>query len=265
MGKYKLAVVQMDTQAEKAENLQKMKTYIEQAVEQGAQLVCFPEMVNIQSPALSHLERSEMIGGKTTIFISQLAKKYGIWICLGTILEEIEGEEKVFNTSILFGRDGKIKATYRKRHTFDISMADGREYRESDTVKPGQEKVLLDTDLGKIGFGICYDLRFPEQFREMSLEGMKVLLLPASFTKETGMAHWDTLVRARAIENGCYVLACNQCGQKMEYEAYGHSMIIDPWGNILAKAEYQEELLVAEIDLDYVDQIRMQIPSTISI
>lgn len=268
--KYKAAVVQMDTGKDKQENLYKIKHFVEEAVLSGASLVCFPEMVNIQDASLSHLERAERLTDSRTIgYVSELAKKYGIFICLGTILEWVQDKEsqadmeKVYNTSVLFGVDGEIITMYRKCHLFDISTEDGKEYKESDTVKPGEMIVNTETKLGNLGIAICYDLRFPEQFRTMTRSGMQVLLLPASFTKETGMAHWETLIRARAIENGCYVLASNQCGEKMEYEAYGHSMIVDPWGRVLAKADMSETILYGEIDLDYVSQVRNQLPSTI--
>lgn len=260
---YTVAVAQINTGNQKKENLKKIEQMVQTAVAKGARLVCFPEMVNIQSEHLSHMERAEEIPGKTSGFLSNLAREHHVWICGGTILEIVPGEEKVFNTSLLFDCNGTLAAKYRKRHTFDITMEDGREFRESNTVKAGEEIVLAETEIGKLGFGICYDLRFPEQYREMTKHGMEVLLLPASFTKETGEAHWETLLRARAIENGCYVLASNQCGQKVGYEAFGHSMIVDPWGRVLAKASDEETILYAQVDLSYVEQVRKLIPSTI--
>ncbi len=260
---YTVAVAQINTGNCKEENFKKIENMVKIAVAKGVRLVCFPEMVNIQSAQLSHMERGEAIPGETSDFFANLARKHHVWICGGTILEIVQGEEKVFNTSLLFDGNGTIVARYRKRHTFDITMEDGRAFRESDTVKVGENMVLAETEIGKLGFGICYDLRFPEQYREMSKNGMEVLLLPASFTKETGEAHWETLLRARAIENGCYVLASNQCGQKIGYEAFGHSMIVDPWGRVLAQASEQETILYAEIDISYVEQVRTQIPSTV--
>lgn len=263
MNKYKVAVAQIHTDEDKASNLAKMEKMIDRASESGAKLICFSEMINIQSPNLKPYEMSESIGGETISFLSGLAAKYNIWICCGSIFESIPGKQKAYNTSVLLSDEGEIKAVYRKRHTFDITLPDGRATNESDTIEPGDEIVSVDTVLGHIGLAICYDLRFPEQFREMTGKGMQVLLLPASFVAQTGKYHWEPLLRARAIENGCYVLASNQYGSVGKHDAYGHSMIINPWGEILAQADEDEELLFAEIDIDNVDTVRRQIPSTV--
>lgn len=264
MNQHRVAVVQMDTTENLKDNLKKIELMVERAVKDRAELVCFPEMVNIQTGELTAKEKSEPLAGKTISLFKELAGKHGIWICCGTILETIENDDKVYNTAVLVGRDGTIKATYSKRHTFDITMKDGYEYRESDTVKAGEKITVVDTPFGRVGFGICYDLRFPEQFREMTAMGMEILILPACFTKETGKAHWDTLVRARAIENGCYILASDQCGFKYNGDSYGHSMIVDPWGEVIKVADEEENILVADIDLDYVAGVREQIPATVN-
>ena len=155
---------------------------------------------------------------------------------------------------------GELAARYRKLHPFDVVIPNGPEHRESRQVCPGREIVTVDTgEVGKLGLAICYDLRFGELFRLMALEGAQILLEPANFTMPTGKDHWEVLLRARSIENGCYVLAPAQCGQKPDFQAYGNAMIVDPWGTVIARASDRTQVVTAEIDLDYVAQVRRQL------
>lgn len=179
----------------------------------------------------------------------------------GSITEEIPGERRSYNTSVFIGPDGNVLAQYRKLHTFDITLADGTEFRESDRVCPGDQIVTVPTQLGIFGMSVCYDVRFPELYRLLALNGAQLFFVPASFTAETGAAHWETLLRARAIENGCYVIAAGQTGKKPAYTAYGHSMLVDPWGNVTVQAETEPGIFYGEIDLDLVRKIRSQMPS----
>lgn len=171
------------------------------------------------------------------------------------------GRRRAYNTSILLGPDGGILAKYRKIHTFDVTLPDGTVCNESERVCPGKEIVVVDTELGRLGFAICYDLRFPELFRAMALAGAQVIFLPADFTRPTGKDHWEPLLRARAIENGCYVIAAGQTGKKPRYEANGNSMIVDPWGTVRARAQEETGVIYGEIDLDYLEEVRRKIPS----
>ena len=157
--------------------------------------------------------------------------------------------------------DGEIIAVYRKLHTFDITMPDGTAADESARIRPGSEIVTVDTALGRFGLSICYDIRFPELYRIMALEGAEVIFTPASFTMQTGKDHWETILRTRAIENGCYIVAADQYGQKARFMAYGNSMVVDPWGTVIARARDKMGIIYAEIDLDYVKEIRQKMPS----
>ena len=161
---------------------------------------------------------------------------------------------------MLFSPEGRCVAAYRKLHMFDVNVEDGPSYRESDEIIPGATVCLADTDLGRLGLSICYDLRFPQLYRLMADNGAEVLIVSANFTDSTGEAHWEPLLRARAIENTCYVLACGQCGQKPAFKAHGHSMVIDPWGRILAEAGEKEEILYADISSEVLKKTRKQIP-----
>lgn len=254
------ALVQMDTGSNLETNLKYAIDAIEKAVAKGAKLVCFPETMNIQSVDHMTDEMAEIIKEQTMEVFQTKAKEYGIFLHCGSFYKKLEEEEKYSNTSILWGPDGSILAEYSKLHMFDVDLEDGTVCKESQNVKAGEEIVVVDTELGKIGFAICYDIRFPELFRKMMEMGAEVLIISASFTKTTGKQHWEPLLRARAIENQVYVLATNQTGKKPKFEAYGHSMAIDPWGNILTEAGIGATILYAEIDLDREEDIRRQIP-----
>lgn len=169
-----------------------------------------------------------------------------------------------YNTSVIIDPEGKIIATYRKLHTFDVTLPDGTVCDESTRVHPGKEIVTVDTPLGKLGMSICYDIRFCELYRIMALEGAQVIFTPASFTMPTGKDHWEPILRTRAIENGCYIVAADQIGQKARFFAYGNSMVVDPWGTIVARASDRAGVIYAVIDLDYLDAVRAKIPSLLN-
>ena len=258
MRKFVAAAVQMDTGNDKTYNLQQMMWYIEEAAERGADLVAFPEVVTILSEDAIY---AETIPGPTTELLTQKAKEYGIWIHGGSISEQNPDGQRTYNTSVLISPAGEMVATYRKLHNFDMTLPDGNCVRESDNKEPGDAIVTVETELGCIGFAICYDLRFPELFRMLRLKGADVIVLPANFTMPTGKDHWEPLLRARAIENGVYIIAPNQIGRKEKFTAYGNSMIIDPWGTVVARASDQAGIILAEIDLDYLQQVRQKNPS----
>ncbi len=258
MEHYTVAVVQMDTQNDKQYNLQQMGRYIDEAAGKGAALVAFPEVVNILSELPEH---AESIPGPTTNLLAEKAKAHHIWIHGGSISEVNPNGTRTYNTSVLINPDGKIEGMYRKLHNFDMTLPDGSSVRESDNKEPGNAIVTVQTELGCVGFAICYDMRFPELFRLMRLAGAEIIFLPANFTKPTGQAHWEPILRSRAIENGVYIIAPNQTGEKEKFTAYGNSMIIDPWGTILVRAGEEPGLIFAEIDLAYLKQVREKNPS----
>lgn len=258
MRKYMVAVVQMDTQNDKEANWAQIADYIDEAAEKGAKLVAFPEVVNILS---EEPEFAEMIPGPTTELFMQKAKEHGIWVHGGSISEVNPEGERTYNTTVLINPQGEIAARYSKLHNFDMTLPDGSCVRESDKKEPGKEITTVQTELGHLAFAICYDMRFPELFRLMTLQGAEVIFLPANFTMPTGKDHWEPILRARAIENGCYIIAPNQTGVKEKFTAYGNSMVVDPWGAVIARASDKPGVILAEIDLDYLDAVRKRNPS----
>lgn len=261
MNKYMIAVVQMDTQNDKGENLRQACAFIDEAAGHGVKMICFPEVMNLIGRNVGEGGGKETVPGYTTNRLSKKAIEHQVYIHAGSITEEIPRERRSRNTSIMISPEGEVLAAYRKLHMFDITLSDGTAFNESDKVEPGNEIVTVDTELGIFGMSICYDIRFPELYRIMAARGAQILLTPASFTMPTGKDHWEPLLRARAIENGCYVVAAGQIGAKPNYPAFGNSMVIDPWGTVIARAKDKPGLTYAEIDLDYLDQIRKQIPS----
>ncbi len=259
--KYKIAVVQMDSQNDKGKNVADALRYIDEAVANGAKLVSFPEVMNLVGTNVGEGGGHEDIPGYTTEKLAAKAKEHGIYIHSGSFAENIPGEERAYNTSVIINPNGEIIAKYHKIHTFDVTLPDGTVADESARIHPGDEIVTVDTELGKMGMAICYDIRFPELFRIMALDGAQVIFTPANFTMPTGKDHWEPILRTRAIENGCYIVAADQIGKKTRFTAYGNSMVIDPWGTIVARARDEAGILYAEIDLDYVDRIRGKMPS----
>lgn len=259
--KYMIAMVQMDSQNDKGENLRQACAWIDEAAARGAKVVCFPEVMNLIGKNVGEGGGREQIPGYTTEILCKKAAEHGIYIHGGSITEDLEGERRSANTSVFISPEGTILASYSKLHMFDITLADGTPFNESARVRPGQEIVTVETELGIFGMSICYDVRFPELYRLMALRGAQVIFVPSSFTMPTGKDHWEPLLRARAIENGCYIVAPGQIGTKPAYTAYGNSLVADPWGTVIARAKDMPGVIYAEIDLDYLDKIREQIPS----
>ncbi len=258
--RFKVAVVQMDSGANKEDNLRAMAAYIDEAAAAGAKVICFPEGANQIAVPVEPFE-FECVPGNTTNLLAQKAYNYNVYIHGGSIHEHIEGDDRAYNTSIIVSPEDEVIACYRKLHIFDVALSDGTTSEESTRILPGDDVVVALTPLGRWGSTICYDLRFPELFRMMALLGAQVIFVPANFTQATGQDHWEVLLRARAIENGCYIVAADQCGTKPEFVAYGHSMIIDPWGNVLAEASQDKpEIIYADIDLARVQEVREQLP-----
>lgn len=260
MRKFNVAVIQLDTQNNKPENLTTIAKFIEEAAQRGAAMVSLPEVMNLIGPNVGEGGGPEPIPGPTTDLLCKLAKQHQIFIHGGSIAELIPAEQRYYNTTVMINDQGEIIATYRKIHTFDVTLPDGTEIQECERVHPGSDIVTVDTKYGKLGFSICYDIRFPELYRALTLKGAELIFTPANFTMPTGMAHWDPILRARAIENGCYIIAAAQIGKKEKFIAYGNSLIVDPWGTVIARANDEPGVTMADINLDYLDKVRARLP-----
>lgn len=252
--KYKIAVVQLHTSSQLKDNLAKIEKFIRLAAQEGAKLIAFPEVMNVIETHVPSYSESD--GGETFRLLSHLAKTLGVYIHGGSWSDTIPASKKHYNTSYLFDDKGVVVGKYRKIHTFDITDPSGQVYRESDTVTSGQEVVVVETPLGKLGFAICYDLRFPELHRLLALKGAEIIFNPSDFNLMTGKDHWEVLLRARAIENGVYMIAADQFGQNAKMLAYGNSLVVNPWGTVIARAGDDEQILYADIDLDSLADIR---------
>nr|WP_321501672.1 carbon-nitrogen hydrolase family protein [uncultured Dethiosulfovibrio sp.] len=257
----KIAIAQMDSGPHKEINLQKMEGMISEASKQGASFVAFPE-TSIVMPATGEDREadSEEVSGPSISRLSEAAKEAGIWVHCGSFPERIEGDKRSYNTSVVISPEGKIAGIYRKIHLFDIDMEGGPSVMESVSYAPGKDVVTVETDIGTLGLSICYDLRFPELFRMLVLKGARILMVPACFTADTGKEHWEPLLRARAIENQCYVLAPAQTGMKPRYRAHGKSLVVDPWGTITACKADGEGIILSEVDMGRVESIRHSVP-----
>lgn len=257
----KIAIAQMDSGPHKEINLQKMEGMISEAAKQGVSFVAFPE-TSIVMPATGEDREadSEDIHGPSIARLSEAAKEAGIWLHCGSMPERIEGDKRSYNTSVVISPKGVIVGIYRKIHLFDIDMEGGPSVMESVSYAPGKDVVTVETDIGTLGLSICYDLRFPELFRMLVLNGARILVVPACFTADTGKEHWEPLLRARAIENQCYVLAPAQTGMKPRYRAHGKSLVVDPWGTITACKADGEGLILSEVDMGRVESIRHSVP-----
>ena len=256
MRKYIAAVAQIDTTAPWAENMGRIEGYIDDAASRGAKLIAFPESF---SQYLGGRTPTEALDASPTVErMAAKAKEHSMWVLCGSIFTPSGKDARRSNTSVLLSPAGEIAATYEKMHMFDVTLPDGTTRLESDRFRPGDRIVTLDTELGCLGLSVCFDVRFPELYRIMALRGAQVLLIPSMFTKPTGRLCWEVLLRARAVENGCYVIAPNQIDGR--FGSYGHSMIVDPSGKILCQIEEEEGIATAEIDLDELDRVRRDMP-----
>jgi deaminated glutathione amidase len=256
------AAVQLNSTADNERNLESADRLTRAAAADGAELVVLPEKFNVIGGDEQLLAGAEPLDGRSMTWARETARELGIDLVAGSIAERRSEGEKLSNTSVHVGPDGEIKATYRKIHMFDVVVG-GIEYRESATEEPGEDIVLSETAQGSpLGLTICYDLRFPELFRILAVRGARVFALPAAFTKITGQAHWEILVRARAIENQAFVVAADQVGRHGDgKESFGASMIVDPWGEVLARAADGEGFVAADLDTERQDTIRGDLPS----
>jgi len=256
----RIGVVQMDSKADKKANLNRARELIEEAVARGASLIALPESFNYMGPAQDEWAAAETVPGPTSQVLASLAKEYGIWLHGGSLLEKIPGGAKMYNTTVVFDPRGEIAARYRKIHLFDIAIKDGPAVKESDNKASGDAIVIFSAGGVKVGLTICYDMRFPELYRILTLKGAKIIIVPSAYTSFTGKDHWEPILRTRAIENQIYIVAPAQFGTKPGFQTYGHSLIIDPWGTVVADAQDAEAVLVADLDMRYLESIRRQIP-----
>ena len=260
-----VAAVQMASGPNVKANLEEAERLIKTAVQQDAELVVLPE--NFAIMGLTETDKvaiAEKPGdGQIQQFLSQQAQKRGIWIVGGTVPIQSGVAGKVYSTSLLYNDSGEVVARYDKLHLFDVVLEDSNEsYNESETIEPGDDVVVVDTPFGKLGMAVCYDLRFPELFRVMADLGMEICVLPSAFTNLTGRAHWESLLRARAIENLCYMIAPDQGGyHKNGRETYGDSMIVDPWGVVLNRLPHGTGVVVSSIDLEKLRKTRQNFPA----
>ncbi|MBR0598997.1 carbon-nitrogen hydrolase family protein [Sinanaerobacter chloroacetimidivorans] len=257
--KFQLALCQMKVVMDKSVNLKTAERMIREASKNGAQVIALPEMFNCPYSNKYFREYGEPENGETCKMLSSLAKELKVTIIGGSIPEL--AEDRVYNTSYSFSKDGEMIGKHRKIHLFDIDVKGGIRFKESETLTAGNEITMFDTEFCKIGVAICYDVRFPELFRKMTLAGAKLIVLPGAFNMTTGPAHWDLTMRARALDNQIYFAAVSPARDtEGPYQAYGSSCVANPWGEFCGKADAREAIVYSEIDLEYLDDIRNQLP-----
>jgi deaminated glutathione amidase len=260
------AAIQMASSPNVNFNLLEADKLIAEAARAGAKLVALPENFALMGESITDkLTHKEVDGegGPIQHFLSETAKKYGVWIVAGTVPLAADTADKIRAACLVYNDQGERVARYDKVHLFDVHVPDTDEvYRESDTIEAGNGALVIDTPFGKLGIAICYDLRFPEMIRTLQQQGLQILVVPSAFTAQTGAAHWEVLLRARAIENLCYVIAPNQGGFHLNgRQTFGHSMIIDPWGVVLACQKTGGGFVSAEIDLEKLEKMRAAFPA----
>ncbi len=265
-GVLRVACVQMNSQADVAANVRAALGLVEAAADQGARLVALPETWAFKGGREDMLATAEAPDGPSNRALADLAARRGMWLLAGSLYEPASSGERVYNTSALFDPAGVLRAVYRKIHLFDAT-SEAVAYRESDEVAAGEDIVTAEIDTAegvpvRLGLSICYDLRFPGLYTSLALRGARVLCVPAAFTAYTGAAHWEVLLRARAIETGSFVLAPDQIGEHLPgRECFGNSMIVDPWGVVLARVDDGIGVCVADLHLARLDEVRAQVPS----
>jgi predicted amidohydrolase len=262
----RVAVCQLNARDDREANLQVARDLLERAAAAGADLAVLPEYVDYLGPAAG-APKPEPVDGEFASFFSDAARELGIWVHAGSFHEVGPDPSRTYNTTLVFGRDGALAVAYRKIHLYDVEIPGRVSYQESRSVAPGVSTVVVPVDGVQVGLSICYDLRFPELYRRLAVAGASVLVVPAAFMLHTGRDHWEVLLRARAIENQCYVLAAAQIG---DHEAgggsarrtcFGRSMVVDPWGTVLAQAPDVTGVTIADLDMDRLATIRAELPS----
>lgn len=257
-----VGLVQTNSQDDKQANITEVLAGIDRAAEMGARFVSLPELWSYLGPGAGKSDTAEQIPGDLTRVLADKARERDVYLHAGSILEQASGQDKLFNTTVVFDPSGEIVASYRKMHLFDVDIAGETSYRESDSIEPGEEIVTFDLDGIRVGLAICYDVRFPELFRILALRGAEIIMLPAAFTMMTGKDHWEPLIRARAIENTVFMIAAAQVGQHPPGRAcFGRSMVVDPWGVVIAQAGDIPTVITSTLEMDELNRVRKQIPS----
>ena len=260
MEKIKIAAIQMSTVADKMENVRTVKTYLEKIKDENPDFVILPEMFCCPYQTENFPIYAEKEGGPVWQQLSGYAKQYGIYL-IGGSMPEKDAEGNVYNTSYIFDREGKQIGKHRKVHLFDIDVKGGQTFKESDTLTAGDSDTVFDTEFGKIGVMLCFDIRFPELSRMMVNDGVKVIFVPAAFNMTTGPAHLELSFRTRALDNQIYMVGCAPARDvSAGYISWGHSIVTDPWGRVTGMLDENEGILLAELDMDYEEQVREELP-----
>lgn len=262
MKKILTAAIQLNAGSDKSQNIENATKLITKAARKGAQLIALPEVFNWRGSSKEIKRHCESIPGPTSMKMAELAASLKIFLLCGSIIESNPQSPKPFNTSFLLNPRGDIVAYYRKIHLFKVTISGKVSIDEKSMYSAGNRIKTVTTPFGTAGFTICYDLRFPELYRTLADKVAKIIFVPSAFTFETGKAHWEVLLRARAIENQVYIIAPNQYGKDpLGNNNYGHSMIVDPWGTIIAQCSNSEKIIYGELDLAYLQKVRKELPS----
>lgn len=257
----RVAMCQVNARDDRAANLKTARELLERAAAGGADFAMLPEYVDYLGPSSGEPERQTVTGVFATYF-SEIARELGMWVHAGSFHEAGPDDEHSYNTSLVFDRGGTLAAAYRKIHLFDVEIPGRVAMRESSRFAAGSEPVAFDLEGVRVGMSICYDLRFPELYRQLAIDGARMLLAPAAFMTHTGRDHWEVLLRARAIENQCYVLAAAQIGDHDPgRNCFGRSMVVDPWGTVIAQAPDEVGVIFADLDMSRLERIRTELPS----
>lgn len=257
----RVAVCQVNSRHDRTANLAVANELLDRAAAAGADLAVLPEYVDYLGPAESE-PVPEAMDGEFAKSFAETARRLRMWVVAGSFHETGPDDQRTYNTSLAFDRDGQLAAFYRKIHMFDVDIPGRVTHRESQRVAPGEDTVTVSVEGFTVGMSLCYDLRFPELYRQLAIAGAEVLLVPAAFTAHTGRDHWEPLLRARAIENQCYVIAAGQTGDhEPGRSCYGRSMVVDPWGTVVAQAPDGVGIAVADLDLERLRRIRTELPS----
>lgn len=260
MEKIKIVAIQMSTVADKMENVRTVKAYLEKIKDENPDFVILPEMFCCPYQTENFPIYAEKEGGPVWQQLSGYAKQYGIYL-IGGSMPEKDAEGNVYNTSYIFDREGKQIGKHRKVHLFDIDVKGGQTFKESDTLTAGDSDTVFDTEFGKIGVMLCFDIRFPELSRMMVNDGAKVIFVPAAFNMTTGPAHWELSFRTRALDNQIYMVGCAPARDvSAGYISWGHSIVTDPWGRVIDMLDEKKGILLAELDMDYEEQVREELP-----
>lgn len=261
-----VAVVQLNSQDDLASNLGRARHFIDRAADAGAKLVALPENFAFMGEEAQKRELAERLDGAfpgpILAALSEAASTRGVWVLGGGMPEQSEDPSRPYNTSVLMDPKGALAASYRKVHLFDVSLPDGTTLRESAATSPGGDEVTTEVEGVRFGLSVCYDVRFPELYRRLVHQGSRVVTVPSAFTVTTGKDHWHTLLRARAIENQVYVLAPAQYGKHPRgRQTYGKSLVVDPWGEVIAQCSEGEGMALARLDFEYQDRVRNSLPA----